>query len=281
ESRSGVGPGTVLAAALGAAILASGFTFGALELTRPVADVAVSPAASAAEASAPAAASGSPASGALTVSTDATITEKVAAAAEPSVVTIATAGATGFSPFSVPTNGVGSGIVVSADGLILTNDHVVAGSTSVTVTLSDGRQVSATVVATDAAKDLAVVRAATKGLTPATLATSTTPVVGQLAIAIGSPLGTFTDTVTQGIVSGLDRSIDVTGDAGPRSVNHLTGLIQTDAAINPGNSGGPLLDSSGAVIGIVTAQASNAQGVGFAIPISAASALIAQARSKG
>ena len=194
-------------------------------------------------------------------------------------MTIASVDATGFTPFSVPASGVGSGIIVSADGLILTNYHVVSGSTSLTVTLSDGKQVSATVVATDPSKDLAVVRADATGLTPATLATSSNLAVGQLAIAIGSPLGLgYPNSVSSGIVSALGRDIAVTGNSAGSSGTGLHGLIQTDAAINPGNSGGPLLDSSGNVIGIVTAQASNAQGVGFAIPISAATALIAEAR---
>jgi serine protease Do len=204
------------------------------------------------------------------------VVERVAAAAGPSVVTIATVGTTDFSPFSMPTSGAGSGIVVSADGLILTNEHVVTGATQLTVTLADGSQVSATVVASDAAHDLAVIRAAATGLTPATLADTTSLTVGQIAIAIGSPLGTFTDTVTQGIVSGLDRSIDVS-DQATRTAQHLDGLIQTDAAVNPGNSGGPLLDASGRVIGIITASASGAQGVGFAIPIDVALPLIRQA----
>ena len=98
--------------------------------------------------------------------------------------------------------------------------------------------------------------------------------MGELAIAIGSPLGTFTDSVTQGIVSGTDRTVTV-GDRTTRNTENLTGLIQTDAAINPGNSGGPLLDVSGSVIGIITASASNSEGVGFAIPINQAKQLIA------
>jgi len=248
------------------AILASGLTFAIAEMaTTPIRTAA--PVASTA-AAAPAVDLAS------VVATN--VVEQVAAAASPSVVTIATQGTTGFSPFSMPTSGAGSGIVVSADGLILTNEHVVTGATQLTVTLADGSEVSATVVATDAAHDLAVIRAAATGLTPATLAATASLTVGQIAIAIGSPLGTFTDTVTQGIVSGLDRSIDV-ADQTTRSAEHLDGLIQTDAAINPGNSGGPLLDASGRVIGIITASASGAQGVGFAIPIDVALPLIRQA----
>ena len=107
-----------------------------------------------------------------------------------------------------------------------------------------------------------------------TLGDSSALQVGQLAIAIGSPLGTFTDSVTQGIVSGLDRSITVGDSTAPTFTENLTGLIQTDAAINPGNSGGPLLDASGSVIGIVTASLSSAQDIGFAIPINQAKQMI-------
>ena len=124
--------------------------------------------------------------------------------------------------------------------------------------------------------DLALVKVDANGLTPVTLGDSSAIQVGQMAIAIGSPLGTFTDSVTQGIVSGIDRSITV-GDQASRSQEDLTGLIQTDAAINPGNSGGPLLDASGSVIGIVVASASSAQDMGFAIPINQAKSMIAAA----
>ena len=134
----------------------------------------------------------------------------------------------------------------------------------------------AKVVVTDVAHDLAVIKVSATGLKAATLGDSGSVQVGQLAIAIGSPLGTFTDSVTQGIVSGLDRSITA-GNQGSRTSEDLTGLIQTDAAINPGNSGGPLLDASGSVIGIITASASNAQDMGFAIPINQAKTLIASA----
>ena len=165
---------------------------------------------------------------------------------------------------------------MSSDGLILTNNHVVAGAKSLTVTMDDTSQLPATVVLTDATLDLAVIRVNATGLKAATLGDSDSLQVGQLAIAIGSPLGTFTDSVTQGIVSGLDRSITA-ANRGSRTSEDLSGLIQTDAAINPGNSGGPLLDAGGSVIGIITATASNAQDMGFAIPINQAKALIAEA----
>jgi serine protease Do len=206
--------------------------------------------------------------------TDAII--RVANAVKPSVVTITSDGTSNLSPFSVPSTGVGSGFIVSANGLILTNNHVVSGATTLTVTLDDTRQLSATVVTTDAAHDLALIKVNATGLTAVTLGDSSTVQVGQLAIAIGSPLGTFTDSVTQGIISGTNRSITV-GDQASRSEENLSGLIQTDAAINPGNSGGPLLDASGSVVGIITASASNAQDMGFAIPINQAKQMIAQA----
>jgi len=201
---------------------------------------------------------------------------RVANLVKPSVVTITSSGASGFSPFSVPSTGVGSGFIVSATGLILTNNHVVTGATSLTVSLDDGRQLTATVVSTDPTHDLAIVKVNATGLTPVSLGDSSSVQVGQLAIAIGSPLGTFTDSVTQGIISGLNRTITVT-DESTRSQQDLTGLIQTDAAVNPGNSGGPLLDATGSVVGIITASSSNAQDIGFAIPINQAKAMIAAA----
>jgi S1-C subfamily serine protease len=201
---------------------------------------------------------------------------RVASAVKPSVVTITTSGVSNLSPFSVPETGAGSGFIVSATGLILTNNHVVTGATTLTVTLDDTTQLSGTVVANDPTHDLALVKVTGTNLTPVTLGDSGTIQVGQLAIAIGSPLGTFTDSLTQGIVSGTNRSITVS-DQSTRTTESLSGLIQTDAAINPGNSGGPLLDAGGNVIGIITASASNSQGMGFAIPINQAKQMIAQA----
>jgi S1-C subfamily serine protease len=185
---------------------------------------------------------------------------RVANLVKPSVVTITSADVSGSS----------------ASGLILTNNHVVTGATSLTVTLSDSRQLPATVVTTDPTHDLALIKVSATGLTAVTLGDSSTVQVGQLAIAIGSPLGTFTDSVTQGIVSGLNRSITV-GDPATGAQEDLSGLIQTDAAINPGNSGGPLLDASGNVVGIITASASNAQDMGFAIAINQAKSMISSA----
>ena len=200
------------------------------------------------------------------------------AAATPSVVTITADGLTtrGFSGQQFPTTGVGSGVILTADGYILTNKHVVEGSQTLTVKLSDGTEYPATIVTESKDTDLALIKVDATGLTAAKIGDSSTIKVGQTAVAIGSPLGTYTETVTRGIVSALGRTITV-NDESTGQPETLTGLIQTDAAINPGNSGGPLLDASGAVIGINTAVSSNAEGLGFAIPISAAASLIAQA----
>jgi serine protease Do len=206
----------------------------------------------------------------------------VVAMARESVVTITANGlsARGMSPFSVPATGVGSGVILTADGYILTNKHVVSGSSSLTVALSDGTEYPATVIKELADNDLALIKIDATGLTAATIGNSATLKAGETAIAIGSPLGTYTETVTKGIISATGREITVTDEQTGRPT-HLTDLIQTDAAINPGNSGGPLLDATGAVVGISTAVAGNAEGLGFAIPISAASSLIALANGTG
>jgi serine protease Do len=199
----------------------------------------------------------------------------VVATAKASVVTITANGVSSgrLSPFSVPTTGVGSGVILTADGYILTNHHVVEGSQTLTVKLFDGRELPATIVKISDTTDLALIKVNATGLKAAAIGDSTALKVGQTAIAIGSPLGTYTETVTRGIVSGLNRDVTVADEATRRPVT-LHGLIQTDAAINPGNSGGPLLNAAGQVIGIDTAVASSAEGLGFAIPIDAAADLI-------
>ena len=202
---------------------------------------------------------------------------EIVAAAKPTVVTITADGVASRGPFNVPTTGVGSGIIVTTDGFILTNRHVVANANTLTVTLEDGREFEASVVKISDTNDLALIKIEASGLTAATIGNSGALKVGQTAIAIGSPLGTYTETVTQGIVSGLDRDVTVTDELTGRPVE-LHHLIQTDAAINPGNSGGPLLNAAGQVIGINTAVATSAEGLGFAIPISAAADLISRAR---
>jgi serine protease Do len=200
----------------------------------------------------------------------------VVAAVRDSVVTITTEGVSSRGMLNIPSTGVGSGIVLTADGYILTNKHVVAGSRSLTVELADEQQFDATVIAESPDQDLALIKIEATGLTPAVIGDPASLQVGQTVIAIGSPLGTFTETVTKGILSATGRTITVRDESTGRSET-LTGLLQTDAAINPGNSGGPLLDASGRVIGVNTAVSANAEGLGFAIPISAAASLIAKA----
>jgi serine protease Do len=155
---------------------------------------------------------------------------------------------------------------------------VIEGASKITVTVMDGRDVPATVVKTDAAADLAVVKIDATGLTPATIGSSASAQIGETVIAIGSPLGDYTNSVTTGVLSGIGRTITVADDltGQPRT---MTDLLQTDAAINPGNSGGPLLNTAGAVIGIDSASDSSAEGIGFAIPIDAAKALMADAQA--
>jgi serine protease Do len=204
----------------------------------------------------------------------------VAASASPAVVTITveSAGRAGFGPFSVPSTGVGSGFVFDPSGLILTNEHVVEGGSSITVTFQDGTELTGSVVASDATHDLAVVRVEASELPAIPIGDSNRLEVGQLVVAIGSPLGTFTETVTSGILSATGRSIEVGSSTSPRTTA-MSNLLQTDAAINSGNSGGPLLDASGAVVGVNVAVATSAQGIGFAVPISAAAGIMAEARA--
>ena len=202
--------------------------------------------------------------------------QKAAAAVLPSVVKIGVATDQGA--------GSGSGIVLSADGLIATNNHVVAavadGGGRLTVTLNDGRTVAATIVGRDELTDLAVIRADVKGLTPARLGSSGSLQVGQQVVAIGSPFG-LEATVTSGIVSALNRPV-TSGDSQSDSTTVFP-AVQTDAAINPGNSGGALIDLAGRVVGINSAiktAGSSGQsqggniGLGFAIPIDQAKPIL-------
>lgn len=176
--------------------------------------------------------------------------------------------------------GGGSGFVISEDGLILTNKHVVADEKAeYTVLMNDGKKYSARVLARDKVQDLAVLKIDIAGLKPLKLGDSDALKLGQTAIAIGNALGEFRNTVSVGAVSGLLRQI--TASDGVGNAENLDGLIQTDAAINPGNSGGPLLNLKGEVIGISTAIVSTAQSVGFAIPINKAKNAIASVKKNG
>jgi S1-C subfamily serine protease len=164
--------------------------------------------------------------------------------------------------------GEGSGVVIDEDGTILTNHHVVAGAVKVDVVFNDEHdEMEGAVIGTDPDRDLAVIEVEADDLTPVTLGRSDSLELGDSVVALGFPLGLGGPTVTKGIVSGLDRTIEVSNDNGESG--NLVGLLQTDAAINPGNSGGALVDAAGQLIGINTAaaQASSAENVGFAIAI--------------
>ena len=190
----------------------------------------------------------------------------------PAVVTIqrTTGGLFGGS------DGSGSGFIYDDDGFILTNRHVVEDAENLSVILNDGRQFEGTVYGIDTLTDLAIVTIEATGLPTAPIGTSADLEPGQLAIAIGNPLGNYENTVTTGVVSGLGRQIRAT-DASQTSSEQLRNLIQTDAAINPGNSGGPLVNSGGQVIGVNTAVSTDAQGIGFSIPIDVAKPIMQQA----
>lgn len=202
--------------------------------------------------------------------------DAVIAKASPAVVSIITE--VNVESFYFGTSlqeGAGSGVIVSSDGYILTNKHVIDDARNVSVVLEDGTAFDdVDVVATDPLNDVAYLKLnGASDLPVAELGDSTTIRVGQRVIAIGNSLGLYQNTVTSGIISGTGRPVAAQkGD----SVESLTDLIQTDAAINPGNSGGPLLNASGQVIGLNTAIAQNAEGIGFAIPINATKGILKQ-----
>jgi putative serine protease PepD len=217
----------------------------------------------------------------VSTTTNAGSISAVAAKVLPSVVEITQRGVSG--------EGIGSGVVLTSDGEILTNYHVISGGGTLTVTFSNGRTATATVVGTSPSSDLALLKAQNvSGLTPATLGDSNAVAVGQQVVAIGSPEG-LQNTVTSGIVSALNRQVTVgTSENSPAAYGSRVtySAIQTDASINPGNSGGPLLDMNGDVIGINSAIYSPASGsgqsgsvgLGFAIPVDQAKTIIAQMR---
>ena len=193
-----------------------------------------------------------------------------------------------FSPFrripgrqqNVDQN-IGSGFIISSDGLIITNKHVVSDSDATYKVLSnDNKKYDITKIYRDPLNDLAILKINATGLKPLKLGSSNNLKLGQMAIAIGTPLGEFTNTVTVGIISGLGRGITA-GSPFEGYVEKLDNVIQTDAAINPGNSGGPLLNSKGQAVGVNVALAQEGQNIGFALPIDIVKTLIDNFNKQG
>jgi S1-C subfamily serine protease len=260
SSRSGAG--TIVAAALLSAVLASGGTVIALQATGSLDQPAP----------VQTGVTGQTAGSAQPVTIDeSSATIDVAAKVNPAVVQISTTADATTDLGVIPSRGVGSGVIYDPAGWILTNRHVIEGSDQMVVALNDGRTFTGRVYGIDTLTDLAIVKIDGSDLPAAALGSSDALKVGQLVVAIGSPLGTYSNSVTSGIVSAKGRSI--TTDDG----QDLNNLIQTDAAINPGNSGGPLLDANGSVVGINTAIAADSNGIGFAIPIDIARPIMEQA----
>lgn len=191
----------------------------------------------------------------------------------PSVVSIVTVakGVTFFGEI-VEQKGGGTGFIITSDGLIITNKHVVAGAENLNVITSDGSDYVGQVVATDPIFDFALVKIEAKGLPVVEMGDSDSLQIGQRVIAIGNALGEYSNSVTVGVVSGRARSISASDRSG--SSSRLEGLIQTDAPINPGNSGGPLINTKGQVVGVNTAIDAQANSISFAIPINSAKTAI-------
>ena len=257
------GMGTILGAALLSAALASGGTVVALNASGAFDRPAAVP-------STPTVTSVGANNQPVTID-ESSATINVAAKASPAVVRITVGGSVDTSTGIIPETGVGSGVLYDSRGWILTNRHVVEGSDTLSVELNDGRVLRGTVYGIDTLTDLAIVKVEGTDLPVAQLGQSSALKVGQLVVAIGSPLGTYSNSVTSGIVSAKGRTITTDGNT------NLNNLIQTDAAINPGNSGGPLLDAAANVVGINTAIAADSNGIGFAIPIDIARPIMEQA----
>lgn len=180
-----------------------------------------------------------------------------------------------YGYYTYTSEGNGSGVIISSDGYILTNNHVINGANKIKVTLRDGTQYDAELIGKDSKTDIAIIKINAKDLTPAVIGNSDSLVVGEVAIAIGNPLGQLGGTVTDGIISALEREIKLD--------NSTMNLIQTNAAINPGNSGGGLFNSNGELIGIVVAKSSgfDVEGLGFAIPVNDVKTVISDLLENG
>ena len=202
--------------------------------------------------------------------------QEITKEARPSVVEIKTESVSSDSWMQqYVTQGAGSGVIITSDGYIVTNNHVIEGASKITVTTSDQQEYDAELVGTDPITDIAVLKIKAEGLTPATYGNSDQLAVGDMAVAIGNPLGELGGTVTAGIISALDRELAIDG-------NTMT-LLQTDSSINPGNSGGGLFNGDGQLIGIVVAKSSGSdvEGLGFAIPINKAADVAQQILENG
>ena len=265
-----VGRGVRVAVAIGVAMgvpVSAAACTGTSPISRAQSSPSSTPSAtSSAGASPSGSASGSPSLGAIAAGAGSAQIPDIAARLQPSVVTIFVG------------QGLGSGVVYTADGLILTNEHVVRGATAVQVGFADGSRVAGTVRATDAVTDLALVQADRTNL-PVPKYQTILPRIGDLAVVIGSPLG-FENTVTAGIVSGLHREIPGSAAEG----QSLVELLQTDAAISPGNSGGAVVNGAGEVIGVSEAYippSAGAVSLGFAIPAATVVDVAEQLRTNG
>lgn len=202
--------------------------------------------------------------------------QEITKEARPSVVEIKTESVSSDSWIQqYVTQGAGSGVIITSDGYIVTNNHVIEGASKITVTTSDQQEYDAELVGTDPITDIAVLKIKAEGLTPATYGNSDQLAVGDMAVAIGNPLGELGGTVTAGIISALDRELAIDGKT-------MT-LLQTDSSINPGNSGGGLFNGDGQLIGIVVAKSSGSdvEGLGFAIPINKAADVAQQILENG